>query len=203
MEIIKNSFVLSLLAVTACDPVTIVIGGAAIAGTAAVRNEKGIVGSLSDGKLQTAINHHISCEDPNIFDRVELCLKHGTVVVIGCFKDERQRRRAVELVKEVTDNHNVVFDETSVQKKPSAQECFVDSNITARIKSSLAFDSNVHSLNYDVTTSRGVVYICGTAQSKFERDVVLHNARVTSDVKRVVAYIFLVKKAVTSSSSGV
>ncbi|MDR3155891.1 MAG: BON domain-containing protein [Holosporaceae bacterium] len=199
MKIIHCGLVLALLSTAACDPVTITIGGAAIAGTTAICNEKGIVGSLADGKLQTKINHHVYCKDEDIFDRMELCVKHGMVVVTGYFKNEEQRRRAMALVKEVTDDC-AVFDETKVRGKPTAREYFVDSNITSRIKSALAFDGNVQSFNYDITTVNGIVYVCGTAHSKFERDVVLHSARVTSDVKQVVAYIKLVKKTETAKN---
>jgi osmotically-inducible protein OsmY len=193
MKIIHYGFMLSLLGVIACDPLTVAFGGAAIVGTTAVRNEKGVIGSLSDGKLQTHINQHLYVKDRNIFDRTELCVKHGMVGVIGYFNNETQRVKAMALVKEVADARDV-FDETKVQPKPTAREYFSDSNITSRIKSALALDSNVQSLNYDVTTVKGIVYICGTAHSKFERDVVLHNARVTSGVKQVLAYVRLAKQ---------
>jgi osmotically-inducible protein OsmY len=185
-------FFLSLLLCAACDPVTFIVGGAAVAGTASLRNQEGLSGSFSDTELQAKISHALLSKDKDLFDRVELALKHGIVVVIGYMKDEFQRKRAMQIVREVK-GWKEVYDETSVQKIPSASDFALDASITSRVKSSLSFDGNIHSLNYDVTTVKGIVYICGTAQSKYERDVVLNHARTTSGVEKVVAYVRLNK----------
>ncbi|MDR2794773.1 MAG: BON domain-containing protein [Holosporaceae bacterium] len=177
-----------ILLTSACDPVTMVIGGTAIAGTTAIRNQEGISGSISDNELQTRAIYLLLEKNKDISDRVELSVKHGMVIVIGYMKSDAQREEALRLVRSVK-GFKEIFDETQVQEPPSAKNFAIDSSITSRIKSSLAFDGNVQSLNYDITTVKGVVYICGTAQSKYERDVVLNHARTTSAVKKVVAYI--------------
>lgn len=179
---------LPLLLCSACDPVTWMFGGAAVVGTTAVRNDNGVIGSISDTELQAKINAKLMNEDKDLFDRVELCVKHGMVVVIGYMDDESQCQRAIQIVRSVG-GWREVFDETKVQEAPKAKDLVVDSSITSRIKSSLTFDGNVQSLNYDVTTVKGVVYICGTAQNKYERDIVLNYARTTSGVEKVVCYV--------------
>jgi osmotically-inducible protein OsmY len=177
-----------LLFCTACDPLTIAFGGTAIAGATAVRNQEGIGGSLSDTKLQTIINHALFKEDKELFDNVELCVKHGMVVVIGYVKESSQQDRIMEIVRGVK-GIGEVYDEVKVQEVPRAADFAKDSNLTSRIKSALLFDGNVSSLNYDITTVKSIVYICGTAQSKYERDVVLNHARTTFGVDKVVAYV--------------
>ena len=94
----------------------------------------------------------------------------------------------MELVKK-TDGYQNVFFELSIGDLPDIKDLANDSSITSRIKSAMVFDGNIQSLNYDVTTVKGVVYICGTAQSKYERDLVINCARSTSSVERVVSYI--------------
>ena len=79
--------------------------------------------------------------------------------------------------------------ELSIGELPDIKDLANDSSITSRIKSAMLFDGNIQSLNYDITTVKGVVYICGTAQSKYERDLVINCARNTSSVERVVSYI--------------
>ncbi len=179
---------LPLLLCSACDPVTLAFGGAAVVGTTAVRNDNGVIGSISDTELQAKINAQLMNKDKDLFDRVELSVKHGMVVVIGYMDDASQCQRAIQIVRSVS-GWKEVFDETQVQEAPKAKDLVIDSSITSRIKSSLAFDGNVQSLNYDVTTVKGVVYICGTAQNKYERDIVLNHARTTSGVNKVVCYI--------------
>ncbi len=194
MDYYKIISVLPLLACSACDPVTLAFGGTAIAGTVMVRNDKGIGGSLADASLQATINKALIEEDGNLFDSVELCVKHGVVVVIGYVQTEEQHTKILEIINSVKGYGTVVYDEIRIQADPKAGDIAQDSMITSRIKAAMTGDSNVSALNYDVTTVKGIVYICGTASSVFERDIVLNHARTTSGVKEVVSYIRLKKK---------
>lgn len=190
LYIISSGYVLLFL--TACDPITLAIGGTAAAGVEVARNQNGVTGAISDSALQAQINKFLFDNDRDIFDRVELSVKHGTVVVIGYMKDKDQCNRAMELVRRAGGYH-ALFDETSIGDLPDVKDLATDSGITSRIKSAMVFDGNIQSLNYDVTTVKGVVYICGTAQSKYERDQVINCARNTSSVEKVVAYISINK----------
>lgn len=181
----------ALLLLTGCNPLVFTMGGTAVVGTEMARNQNGVSGAISDSGLQAKINAKLLQEDPDIADRVELSVKHGNVVVIGYMRDEEQCRRAMYLIRNICGPNISVFDEVQIGSIPKAKVVAVDSNITSKIKSSMAFDSNIRSLNYDVTTVRGIVYICGTAQTKFERDVVLNCARTTPGVVKVVSYIFI------------
>ncbi|MDR1235921.1 MAG: BON domain-containing protein [Holosporaceae bacterium] len=188
MKTIVFCELVALLFCTACDPVTIAFGGTALAGATSVRNQEGITGSISDTKLQSMVNHALFKEDKELFNKVELSVKHGTVVVIGYVDEESQHDRIMEIVKSVK-GATEVYDEIKVQEAPRAADLAKDAGITSRVKSALLFDGNIASLNYDVTTVKGVVYICGTAQSKYERDVVFNQIRTTYGVNKVVSYI--------------
>ena len=192
---------IALLLLSGCDPVTLTLGGAAITGTNMVGNQEGMSGSLSDLSLHTKINKEFFSRDKDLFDRVELSIKHGNVVVIGYLKSEEQCRKAVEIAQKFAGIEHV-FDETSIQPPPTARDLAIDSSITSRVKSSLTFNGNVQSLNYDVTTVKGIVYICGTAQSPFERNIVINCARETSGVVKVVAYIFINKHGRINNTNG-
>ena len=182
--------ILPLLTCCACDPVTLICGGAAVLGATSMRNDGGVVGSISDNDLQVSINTRLLNEDDELFNRVELCIKHGMVIVIGYMDNESQCQRVMQIVKDVSGWRHV-FDETKVASKPTAEEWVTDSALTSRIESSLLLDGNVQALNYNITTVKGVVYICGTAQTHFERDIVINYARSTSGVNKVIAYIKL------------
>ncbi|MDR3151318.1 MAG: BON domain-containing protein [Holosporaceae bacterium] len=177
-----------LLSLVACDPVTWIVGGTAVVGTTVVRNREGISGSISDNELHLKIMQRLFSVNKEFVSKVELSIKHGMVVVIGYMEDDKQCEEVMSTVRSV-DGYREVFDETSVQEPPGPKDFAIDSSITSRIKSALAFDGNVLSLNYDVTTCKGIVYLCGTASSKFERDVVVNHARSTSGVEKVVVYI--------------
>jgi osmotically-inducible protein OsmY len=193
MKILSICGLSSLLFCGGCDPVTWMFGGSALVGVTAARNQQGLFGSVSDTELQAKINHAlVDYNNGELFSKVELSLKHGMVVVIGYVDDESQRDKIMEIVRGVKGSVEV-FDEIHIEKSPNAADIASDSSITSRLKSSFLFDSNISSMNYDVTTVKGIVYICGTASTKFERDIVLNQARSTAGVKRVVAYIKIYK----------
>jgi osmotically-inducible protein OsmY len=189
MKIIGSMVLLPLLLLlVACDPVTWIVGGTAVVGTTVVRNREGISGSISDNELHLKVMQQLFSVNKEFVSRVELSIKHGMIVVIGYMENDKQCEEVMNTVRSIEGYRNV-FDETCVQTPPGPKDFAIDSSITSRIKSALAFDGNVLSLNYDVTTSKGIVYLCGTASSKFERDVVVNHARSTSGVEKVVVYI--------------
>ena len=94
-------FVASGAFLTGCDPVTIAVGGTALAGSTMVGNEEGVTGSISDTNLQTKINAALMDASNEYMKRVELCVKHGMVIVIGYMQSEDQRIRVMNIVRNV------------------------------------------------------------------------------------------------------
>ncbi len=198
LSINSLSFAL-LLFLTACDPATWIVGGTAVVGTNTACNQEGASGSMSDIGLHLKINREFFNANKDLVDRTELSIKHGNVVVIGYLKNEEECKKAIEIASKIAGPDHV-FDETSVSSMPTGKDLAIDSSITSRVKTALLADGNVHSFNYDVTTVKGVVYICGTAQSRYERSIVVNCARQTSGVVKVIAYIFINRKKNTHHS---
>ena len=193
-NLMNFSLIGSAFLLTACDPVSWLVGGTVVAGAVTVRDKEGITGQISDTYLKEKIRVTLLNKDKELYDRVELAVKHGIVVVIGSFDDESQCER----VKEIIDTVQVkdVYYETKVESQAKAGTFAADAGITARIEASMKSNGNVASLNYDTTTVNGVVFMCGTAMSAYERDIVLNIARSTSGVKKVVSYIKIAKPEV-------
>ena len=188
-----NSALLALLFfLTGCDPATWIVGSTAVVGTNTACNQEGASGSISDIGLHLKINREFFNANKDLVDRTELSIKHGNVIVIGYLKNQEQCEKAIEIASGIAGPDHV-FNETSVAPMPTAKDLAIDSSITSRVKATLLTDGNVHSLNYDITTVKGVVYICGTAQSKYERNIVVNYARQTSGVVKVIAYVFINK----------
>lgn len=188
------SLIGSAFLLTACDPVSWLVGGTVVTGVVTVRDKEGITGQISDTYLKEKIRLTLLNKDKELYDKIELAVKHGIVVVIGSFDDESQCER----VKDIIDTVQVkdVYYETKVEPQAKVGTFAADAGITTRIEASMKSNGNVASLNYDTTTVNGVVYMCGTAMSAYERDVVLNIARSTSGVKKVVSYIKIAKPEV-------
>lgn len=179
------------LLLTACDPVSWFVGGTVVAGAVTVRDKEGISGQITDTYLKEKIRLTLLNKDKDLYDRVELAVKHGIVVVIGSFDDESQCERVREIIDEIKVED--VYYETRVEPQAKIGTFLADSGITTRIEASMKSNGNVASLNYDTTTVNGIVYICGTAMNAYERDVVLNIARTTSGVNKVCSYIKIAK----------
>lgn len=199
VKLLRESLSLALLLIlTGCDPATWIVGSTAVVGTNTAYNQEGASGSMSDIALHLKINREFFNTHKDLVDRTELSIKHGNVVVIGYLRNEEECKQAVEIASKIAGPDHV-FDETSVAPMPTGKDLAIDSSITSRVKTTLLTDGNVHSFNYDVTTVKGIVYICGTAQSKYERDIVVNYARQTSGVVKVIAYIFINRNKNTNS----
>ena len=193
VNFLVNSLSFILLSfLTGCDPATWIVGGTAVVGTNTAYNQEGASGSISDIALHLKINREFFNTHKDLVDRTELSIKHGNVVVIGYLRNEEECRQAIEIASKIAGSDHV-FDETNVAPMPTGKDLAIDSSITSRVKTTLLTDGNVHSFNYDITTVKGIVYICGTAQSKYERNIVINYARQTSGVVKVIAYIFINK----------
>lgn len=180
-----------VLLLTACDPVSWIVGGTIVTGTVTVRDKEGVTGQITDKYLKEKIRLTLLNKDKDLYDRIELAVKHGIVVVIGSFDDKSQCERVKQIVGSVKVED--IYYELKIEPRARAATFAVDAGITTRIEASMKSNGNVSSLNYDTTTVNKVVYMCGTAMTAYERDVVLNIARTTSGVSKVVSYIKIAK----------
>ena len=70
-----------------------------------------------------------------------------------------------------------------------------DTWISTKLKTKMLFDQKVSSINYNLHTIDGVVYLMGVAQDQAELDYVVSLARHTPKVKQVVSYVHVSKMA--------
>ena len=73
--------------------------------------------------------------------------------------------------------------------KKASRRTWATTTITSKLKTQLIADGDVKSINYTVTTVKGVVYIIGSARSQAELDRVIDHARNIGNVRRVVSYV--------------
>jgi osmotically-inducible protein OsmY len=66
-----------------------------------------------------------------------------------------------------------------------------DSWVTSQLVGKLLLDENVQSINYNVKTVGGVVYLMGIAQNRAELERVTNHARNLSYVRKVESFVRL------------
>lgn len=190
MMIKQTIFFLSLFALqlfSACTPMGVGMTAGASAGVA-IAQDKTIGQSFDDTKIKLHINEQLFQADVNMFRHVNIIVDEGRVLMIGYVESPELIERAVEIAWNVFGVQDVM-NEIEVGKSEGIARYAQDTVITTKLKTKLTFDKQVHAVNYDVTTLKGVIYIIGIAQNEAEFKNVINHARNIRFVKKVVNYI--------------
>lgn len=173
------------LLTTGCAPV--IIGGGALVGTTLMK-DKGFTGSIRDTNIANSIRTNMYKTSKTLFRDVSVSVENGEVVLTGHVAKEEDLLEASRIAWNTKDVDRV-SNYIKVDQQTSISQDAVDSFITSTIKTSLMFDPKVKSGNYSIKTVNNVVYIIGTAQNKDEMNRIIHQARNTANVKRVISDI--------------
>jgi len=173
------------------------VGGAAAVGVAAY-DERGIDGVASDLKLAMDIRTRWLDKDHLIPTKVSVEVHEGRALLTGLVQDEKMRADAVGEAWKVV-GVKQVLNEIEIAPSAGVVDYSRDTWITTQIKSKLAFDEKVMSVNFNVQTINGTVYLIGIARSADEHRRVIDTCRSISYVRRVVDHI-RVKQATGGAS---
>jgi len=178
-----------LLALAACSPAGVVVGGAASAGVAA-SEERGIKGAADDAVIRVKINEAWVKEDFDTFNRLNLQIYEGRVLVSGRVPDQAQADKAVQAAWQ-PDGVREVINEIEISEGGGLNDFANDTLINARLDADLLFDGDVDSINYSTRAVAGTVYLLGVAQDRAELDRVFRIARDVPNVKRVISHVIM------------
>lgn len=176
----------AMMTLQGCIPVA-VVGGASTAMTSAAE-ERGISGVISDADIKTRIALKFSEHDSELFANLTIVVRQGRVLLTGTLSKPQKHIAAVRYAWEVR-GVNEVMDEIKTGSSQSASVVAKDTWISTQLKSKMLFGNDISSINYNIQTEQGVVYVMGIAQDKTELSRVLNLIRNTSGVKKVVSYV--------------
>lgn len=175
------------LVLSSCSAVGIATGLGATAGVAAVQ-EGGIKRAVSDVKIQAAINDLWFSYSIEAFTKLDMTVNQGRVLLTGVVQNPEHRVEAVRLAWQ-PEGVDQVINEIRVAESAGIVGFARDSWISARLRTAITFDKDVQSVNYNIDTVQGTVYLIGVAQSQSELNRVVETARTVPDVRRVVTYV--------------
>ena len=170
-------------------PAAIVAGLGAAGGTGyAANQERGAGGSVDDFKIMTNIQNAWLNTNPLMQRDLSVTVYEGRILLTGAAPDPQFKAQAKEVASRVP-GVRAVYDEIEVTPPESTWESAKDTWITSRVRTELAFNPDVRSVNYAIETANKSVYLIGSARSQAELDIATTVARTTPDVKRVVSYV--------------
>lgn len=164
-------------------------GAAARAGIAVVE-ERSVGDVIDDLTIRTELNHIFFDDDIELFGDVSFGVVEGRVLLKGSVPTREDRVRAIQLAWKATGVREVI-NELQVAPDGGVLDYARDTWISTQLKSRLLLDMDVLSVNYDVESVNGVVYVIGIAQDERELEMVIGHARAIEDVRRVVSHAIL------------
>ena len=167
-----------------------IVGGIAAAGGAgyAANQERGTGGSVDDFTIKTNIESAWIQTNPLMQRDLNVTVYEGRTLLTGTAPTPEFKAQGKEVASRVP-GVRAVYDEIEVAPGEGAWQSAKDTWITSRVRSELAFNPNVRSVNYTIETVNQSVYLIGSARSQAELDIATTVARTTPDVKRVVSYV--------------
>lgn len=164
-------------------------GAAARAGIAVVE-ERSVGDVIDDLTIRTELNHIFFDDDIELYGDVSFGVVEGRVLLKGSVPTREDRVRAIQLAWKATGVREVI-NELQVAPDGGVLDYARDTWISTQLKSRLLLDMDVLSVNYDIESVNGVVYVIGIAQDKRELETVIGHARAIEDVRRVVSHVIL------------
>jgi osmotically-inducible protein OsmY len=169
-----------------CAPVAFMGATTTVATSAA--EERGLGGVISDTEIKARIFSLYGESDLPLNSEIDIVVRQGVVLLSGVVDSQKIQLEAVRLAW-LAKGVKEVHDEITVGPHEGLGTTAKDSWISTQLKTKILFDEKVSSINYNLHTVHGVVYLMGIAKSQQELDHVVHMARHTSGVKKVISYV--------------
>lgn len=156
-------------------------GGAAY--TAA--QERSMGNAVDDTTITTKINAQLV--QAGLFRHVSVDAVEGRVLLTGVVNSPTEKEQAMQIARGVTGVKEVLND-LQVGGGGFTRSAS-DAWMTSKLRAQLIADREVSSINYNLNTVNGVIYIFGIAQNQQELERVLNHARSVSGAKDVVSHV--------------
>ncbi|MDH5555938.1 MAG: BON domain-containing protein [Alphaproteobacteria bacterium] len=168
-----------------CAP--LVVGGAAV-GATVVGQERPVKQAISDTTIQASINKNLLEFSVDIFQRVDISVVEGKVLLTGLVPEPQNRLDAARLAWQA-DGVREVLNEIEIKDKSTLTDAARDTWITTKLRSKITFDEQISGVNYTIDTVNQRIYLLGIAQSQAELDRVISYARDIDYVRGVIPYV--------------
>ena len=182
---------LSALSLSACGP-GMWIGAGATAGVA-VAEERSIGDQVEDATLFVEISERLFRYNEELFQEVSVDVTEGRVLLAGVVDTPEDRVDAVRLTWEVNGVKEVANE---IKVTDGGFAYYADDVwISTQLRNDLLWDKDIASINYNVETVHGVIYLTGIAKSQAELNRVVAHARTIPKVRDVVSYVRVITPA--------
>lgn len=179
--------------------VTAAVGAVGAVGVSAFQ-DKSFGESLDDATASNELKARLMTSSPSAFNEVDVEVAGRMALLTGRVPTMEDRLEAERIAWNVGLLQNVA-NEIQVRDKGGVRQNLNDEWITGRVRSRLLGDGEVKSVNVNIETYDGVVYLMGLARSQQELQKIAEHASKVRGVKEVVSYIQLNKNTAFARQS--
>lgn len=190
-----------LLAVMSMTGCAVAVLGAAGAVGLTTMQEKTMGEALDDATASNEIKAKLLNESGAKFAEVDVEVANGLVLLSGRVNEPADRTYA-EGIAWSSSRARDVANEIRIEPPGGFMANVSDEIITGRVRARLIGSSKVKSVNFNIETYDGVVYLMGIARSTDELRRAAEEASVVGGVKQVVSYV-RVREAVNRTAAPV
>ena len=163
-----------------------------VAGCSTIPSERSIGRQLDDTNASLSIKSAMLRTEGYALDGVDVEVTEGIALLTGHVPREVDRRMAECLAWSSVAVRNVA-NEVAIAASPTVRDRTRDSEVTARVNSALISDREVRSINFNVETRDGTVYLLGLARNQAELDRASAHASLVEGVEDVREVVTLLR----------
>lgn len=171
--------------------ISLVIGGCSplIVGDSIVQ-ERSVRAAVDDLSIRAELNKIFFEDNIELLSNVSFSVIESRVLLKGAVEKHEHRIRALELAWQAAGVKEVI-NEIQVSDQDNIVDYVRDTWISTQLKTEILFDTNILSINYNIETINGAIYIVGIARNQSELDRVVDHARRIENVKKVVNHVVM------------
>ena len=146
---------------------------------------------IDDSIMQKNLTAKILLIDKKYLLSVKSKILDGRIFLTGKVENPEEKLKLTKLAWE-TSGARSVRNDIKIKEDFNFQQSAKDILITSQLRTSLIFNKNIKSTNYQIDTYKKKIYVYGIALTTEEKDEVISEAKEILDVEDVVASIILV-----------
>ena len=189
----KNKFILiflTLLILTSC----VGTGSKGVFGTGVsiALDPRSLGTQIDDSIMQKNLVARLILLDKNYFLSITTKVLDGRIFLTGKVDDPEEKLKITKSAWETAGVRSVKND-IKIKEEFNFKRSAKDLLITSQLRTTLVFNKNIKSANYNIDTYKKKIFIYGIAMTSDERKEVINEAKQILDVEEVVASILLVE----------
>ncbi len=178
---------LGALVLSGCSSLIV---GAAMTGDTAAVEERSVGDAVDDLNIRAELNRIFFVDNISLLSDVSFSVIEGRVLLKGAVEKYEDRIRALELTWQA-EGVDEVINEIQVTERGNVADFVRDTWISTQLKTVILFDTNIFSINYNIETINGIIYVVGIAQNQAELDKIIDHARQIKNVKKVFSHVIM------------